>query len=83
MKTGVRPAILRFFNSTVRVVLSQENNVLLLDGTHAGYHFLFQLPNPLLQELPFRFLLRQRQSFLVRGPSLSGPAEPAVHICAG
>ena len=45
--------------------------------------FLFQLPNPLLQELPLRFLLGQRQSFLIRGPSLSGPAEPAVHIRAG
>jgi len=42
-----------------------------------------QLPNPLLQELSLRFLLGQRQSFLVRGPSLSGPAEPAVHICTG
>jgi hypothetical protein len=45
--------------------------------------FLFQLPNPLLQELPLRFLLGQRQSFLMRGPGLSCPAEPAVHICTG
>src|SRR5229473_4482814 len=45
--------------------------------------FLFQLPNPLLQELPLWFLLGQRQSFLIRGPSLSCPAEPAVHICTG
>src|SRR5438034_1639609 len=45
--------------------------------------FLFQLPNPLLQKLPLRFLLSQRQSFLIRGPSLSCPAEPAVHICTG
>src|SRR6266481_1650713 len=45
--------------------------------------FLFQLPNPLLQELPLWFLLGQGQSFLVRGPSLSCPAEPAVHIRAG
>src|SRR5207249_11528788 len=45
--------------------------------------FLFQLPNPLLQKLPLRFLLSQRQSFLIRGPSLSFPAEPAVHICTG
>src|SRR2546425_510750 len=44
---------------------------------------LFQLPNPLLQELPLWFLLGQRQSFLIRGPSLGCPAEPAVHICAG
>jgi len=50
---------------------------------HAGYLFLFQLPNPRLQELPLGFLLGQRQSFLIRGTSLSGPAEPAVHICAG
>ena len=48
-----------------------------------GCRFLFQLPNPLLQELPLWFLLGQRQSFLIRGPSLSGPAEPAVHIRAG
>jgi len=41
-----------------------------------------QLPNPLLQELPIRFLLGQRQSFLVREPALSCPAEPAVHIGA-
>jgi hypothetical protein len=41
---------------------------------------LFQLPNPLLQELPLWFLLGQRQSFLIRGPSLSCPAKPAVHI---
>src|SRR6267142_5678127 len=45
--------------------------------------FLFQLPNPLLEELPLWFLLGQRQSFLIRGPSLSCPAEPAVHIRAG
>src|SRR6266852_8088972 len=29
--------------------------------------FLFQLPNPLLQELPLWFLLGQRQRFLIRG----------------
>jgi hypothetical protein len=62
---------------------AQVNNVLLLDGMHAGYLFLFQLPNPLLQELPLRFLLGQRQSFLIRGPGLSCPTEPAVHICTG
>jgi hypothetical protein len=45
--------------------------------------FLFQLPNPLLQKLALWFLLGQRQSFLIRGPSLSGPAQPAVHIRAG
>src|SRR6266536_5896190 len=44
---------------------------------------LFQLSNPLFQELPLWFLLGQRQSFLIRHPSLSGPAEPAVHICTG
>ncbi len=30
---------------------------------------LFQLPNPLLQELPLWFLVGQRQSFLIRGPN--------------
>src|ERR1700733_1720605 len=45
--------------------------------------FLFQMPNPLLQELPLWFLLGQRQSSLIRGPSLSCPAEPAVHIRTG
>ena len=35
--------------------------------------FLSQLPNPLLQELPLWFLLGQRQSFLIRGASLSCP----------
>src|SRR5438128_2517175 len=45
--------------------------------------FLFQLPNPLLQESPLWFLSGQRQSFLIRGSSLSCPAEPAVHICTG
>src|SRR5580704_12493701 len=45
--------------------------------------FLFQLSNPLLQELPLWFLLGQPQSSLIRGPSLGGPAEPAVHIRAG
>src|SRR3984885_3448274 len=43
--------------------------------------YLFQLPNPLLQELPLWFLLGQGQSFLISGPSLSRPAEPAVHFC--
>jgi hypothetical protein len=33
--------------------------------------------------LPLRFLLGQRQSFLIRGPGLGGPAKPAVHIRAG
>jgi hypothetical protein len=36
-----------------------------------------------LQELALWFLLGQRQSFLIRGPSLSGLAEPAAHIGAG
>jgi len=45
--------------------------------------FLFQLPNPLLQELPLWFLLSQRQRLLIRSTSLSGPAEPAVHIGTG
>jgi hypothetical protein len=38
----------------------------LLDGLHAGHHFLFQLSNPLLQGLPLRFLLGQHQSFLIK-----------------
>src|ERR1700687_249310 len=33
----------------------------------SGESFLFQLPNPLLEELPLSFLLGQRQSFLIRG----------------
>jgi putative transposase len=45
--------------------------------------FLFQLPNPLLQELPLWFLLGQRQRLFIRSTSLSCPAEPAVHICTG
>ena len=35
---------------------------------------LFQLPNPLLQELPLGLLLGQRQRLLIRRPGLSGPA---------
>src|SRR5262249_60717093 len=42
--------------------------------------FLFQLPNPLLQELPLWFLLGQRQRLLIRRPSLSGPAEKALAL---
>jgi hypothetical protein len=45
--------------------------------------FLFQLADPLLQELALGFLLGQRQSFLISGAGLSRPAEPAVHICLG
>jgi hypothetical protein len=59
-------------------------------GHPAGIHLrflltslLFQLPNPLLQELPLRFLLGQGQRFLIRRPSLGCPAEPAIHICTG
>jgi len=48
-----------------------------------GLSFLIQLPNPLLQELPLRLLLGQGQSFLITRPGLSGPARPAIHICAG
>ena len=44
---------------------------------------LFQLPNPLLQELPLRFLLGQRQRLLIRRSGLGCSAEPAVHIGAG
>jgi hypothetical protein len=56
-------------------------NAELIPGTNGL--FLFQLPNPLLQELPLWFLLGQGQSFLIRRPSLSCPAKPAVHIRAG
>jgi catechol 2,3-dioxygenase-like lactoylglutathione lyase family enzyme len=49
----------------------------------SGEFFLFQIPNPLLQELPLWFLLGQRQSHLVRRPSLSCPAEPAMHWTTG
>jgi hypothetical protein len=45
--------------------------------------FLFQLPNPLLQELPLWFLLGQGQRLLIKRASLSCPAEPAAHICTG
>jgi hypothetical protein len=51
--------------------------------TNNDFRKLFQLPNSLLQELPLWFLLGQCQSFLIRGPGLSGPAQPAVHIRAG
>jgi hypothetical protein len=49
---------------------------------YAGY-LSYQLPNPLPQELPLWFLLGQRQGFLIRRPSLSVPAEHAVHIRTG
>ena len=45
--------------------------------------FLFQLSNPLLQELPLWFLLGQRQRLLIRSTSLGCPAQPAAHICTG
>lgn len=45
--------------------------------------FFLQLPNPRLQELPLRFLLGQRQSFLIRGPGFGCPAQPAARIRAG
>lgn len=46
---------------------------------HWTRHFLFQLLDPPLQELPLPFLLGQGQRLLVRRPSLSCPAEPAMH----
>src|SRR4029077_18737661 len=46
-------------------------------------YFLFQLPKQLSQKLLLWFLLGQGQRLLKRGPSLGGPAEPAVHICTG
>ena len=39
--------------------------------------FCFDSSNPPLQELPPRFLLGQRQRFLIRRPSLSCP--PSLH----
>jgi len=70
-------------DSSFARVFREVNNVLLLDVMQAGYLFLSQLPNSLLQELPLWFLLGQRQSFLIRGPGLSCPAKPAVNIRAG
>ncbi len=52
------------------------------DGSTTG-HSSFQLSNPLLQELPLRFLLGQRQSLFIRNPGLGCPAQPAAHIRAG
>ena len=46
---------------------------------------LLQLPQPPCEE-PTLWLAPnqgQRQSFLIRRPGLSGPAQPAVHICTG
>ena len=43
---------------------------------------LFQLPDSLLKELTFWLLLGKGQSLLIRGPSRSGAAQPAVHIRA-
>src|SRR3984893_6987730 len=56
------------------------SSAIALPKIDSYFIFLLPLPNPLLQELPLWFLLGQRQSFLIRGPSLSCPAEPAVHI---
>ena len=64
--------------------LERKNPIDVAVGWHRLLaRFLFQLPNPLLQELPFWFLLGQRQGTLISGPSLSCPTEPAVHIRAG
>src|SRR5581483_1078197 len=46
----------------------------------SGFRFLLQFLNPPLEELPLRFLLGQRQRFLIRSPSFSRPVQPAVHI---
>jgi hypothetical protein len=56
--------------------------VISISASASDESLLFQPPNPLLQELPLWFLLGQGQSFLIRGPSLGRPAEPAVHIRA-
>src|ERR1700679_778366 len=66
----------------VLIVLSSDSRSGDRKSTATPF-FLFQLANPLLQKLPLWFLLGQRQSFLIRGPGLSGPAEPAAHIRAG
>ena len=57
--------------------------VISISASASDESFLFQLPNPRLQELPLWFLLGQGQRLLIRRPSLRCPAEPAVHICAG
>jgi hypothetical protein len=61
----------------------QTEGTPLFSNDAPPHFFLFQLPNPLMQELPLWFLLGQRQRLLIRRPSLSCPAEPAVHICTG
>ena len=62
--------------------------VISISASASYEYFLFQLlllqlPNPLLQELPLCLLWGQRQSFLIRGPSLGCPAKPAVQIRTG
>src|SRR5258705_12407308 len=57
--------------------------VISMSASASDEFFLFQLPNPFLQELPLWFLLGQGQRLLIRGPSLGGPAQPAVHIRTG
>src|SRR5580704_4453680 len=58
-----------------RIVVRETENRQLL------HSFLVQLPKPLLQEFSLWLMLGQRQRFLIRGPGLSYPAEPAAHIC--
>ena len=43
--------------------------LIVTPGLPIENRFLFQLPDPLLQEVPLWFLLGQGQSFLIRGPS--------------
>src|ERR1700735_3262560 len=45
------------------------------------WRFFFYRADSLLEELALGFRLGQGQIFLIRGPSLGGPAESAAHIC--
>src|SRR5262249_12899478 len=73
-----------------RFLFAQDPRLIVLssysrwgDGKSTATPFLFQLPNPLLQELPLRLLLGQRQRFLIGSPSFSRPSQPAAHIGTG
>src|SRR3984893_4444874 len=81
-------------HNSSEVRISKQNRLATSSSSHDSeqrggwppallHFFYFNWRNPLLQELPLWFLLGQGQSFLIRGPSLSCPAEPAVHICSG
>jgi dihydrofolate reductase len=67
--------------------LKQEQGKSILAGgvdiKSLSFQLLFQLPDPVLQELALGFLLGQGQGLLIGRPGLGGPAEPAVHIGLG